>query len=311
MRTLRVLGLAEDGEGIVFADQESGELFRTPADERLRAAARGDKARLQQLDQSDVELEPTLRPREIQARLRAGESLTDVARAANTGVGRIERFAYPVLLERSTTAERARQAHPLVDGTPTKKTLEELVTATLSARGQLNGLRWDAYRDDSGWILHLTWQAGRSENHARWTIHSGPRTDTLRPRDEAARELIDPTHRPLREISDERTAEVWPPATGADRSTAAPVAAPAAPSAALPAVPPPAPPVPTVTREEPVATTPAASAPVPEPDAPSGTEESAAVARTGTEPSPSRARRGQRPTMPGWEDLLLGGSPKR
>lgn len=311
MRTLRVLGLAEDGESIVFADQETGELFTTPADERLRAAARGDKARLQQLDQPDVELEPTLRPREIQARLRAGESLADVARAANTGVGRIERFAYPVLLERSTTAERARQARPLVDGTPTKKTLEELVTATLSARGQLNGLRWDAYRDDSGWILHLRWQAGRSENHARWTIHSGPRTDTLRPRDEAARELIDPTHRPLREISDERVAEVWPPAT----ERPAPVAAPPAASSALPAVPPPAqpaPPVPAVTPNEPTTPAPAAQTPASgDTGAPAPVEEGPAVARTGTEPSPSRARRGQRPTMPGWEDLLLGGSTKR
>ncbi|TKV61927.1 DUF3071 domain-containing protein [Nakamurella flava] len=310
MRTLRVLGLAEDGESLVFADQESGELFTAVADERLRAAARGDATRLQQLDQVDVELEPTLRPREIQSRLRAGESLADVARAANTGVGRIERYAYPVLLERSTTADRARRAHPLIDGTPTKKSLEELVTATLSARGQLSGLRWDAYRDVSGWILHLRWQAGRSENHARWSIHSGPRTDTLRPRDEAARELIDPTPRPLRTITDGAPTVVEVRSTTVTVEQVEPVTV-------TPAVPP-APPVPaapaavTAPANEP--TTPAADTAAGSDDFPAAgaeTTDGSAVARTGTEPSPTRARRGQRPTMPGWEDLLLGGSSPR
>ena len=49
MRALRVLGLAEDGVNLVCEDGTSGELFTLPADERLRAATRGDLSRLGQL----------------------------------------------------------------------------------------------------------------------------------------------------------------------------------------------------------------------------------------------------------------------
>ena len=61
MRALRVLGLAEDGDNVVCEDRTSGELFTVPADERLRAAIRGDLSRLGQLE---IELEPQLRRRD-------------------------------------------------------------------------------------------------------------------------------------------------------------------------------------------------------------------------------------------------------
>ena len=179
MRALRVLGLAEDGRNLVCEDGTSGELFTVPADERLRAATRGDLSRLGQLQ---IELEPQLRPREIQARIRAGATIAQVATAANTSVGRIERYAYPVLLERSTTAEKARLSHPIVDGNPTRKNLEELVMATLGDRGQDSSVQWDAYREDDNWVVALRWQAGRSENSAHWEIHSSVRSTTVHPR---------------------------------------------------------------------------------------------------------------------------------
>ena len=48
MRALRVVGLTEDGE-VVLEDPVRLERFRVPADERLRAAARGDLSRLGQI----------------------------------------------------------------------------------------------------------------------------------------------------------------------------------------------------------------------------------------------------------------------
>ncbi len=206
MRALRVLGLAEDGENLVCEDSASGELFSLPADERLRAATRGDLSRLGQLE---IELEPQLRPREIQARIRAGSSIAEVAAAANTSIGRIERYAYPVMLERSTMAEKARGSFPMIDGNPARKTLEELVMSTLGARGQDSAVTWDAYRDADGWVVAVRWQAGRSENSAVWDIHAGPRTPTLRARDDAARDLIEPESRPLRTIPEMPGADVF------------------------------------------------------------------------------------------------------
>lgn len=315
MRALRVLGLAEDGDNLVCEDGTSGELFTVPADERLRAAIRGDLSRLGQLQ---IELEPQLRPREIQARIRAGATIAQVATAANTSVGRIERYAYPVLLERSTTAEKARLAHPLIDGNPTRKNLEELVLATLADRGQDGAVHWDAWRDDDRWVVAVRWQAGRSENSAHWEIHSAGRSTTLHPKDDAARELMDPTRRPLRTITappatPTETAREYLPA--GETPSAEPVPAPAAADPAAGRV------VPSAASRHPAGSRraladrldaehmveqtvlderagfqppPPAAKPVP--------------ARTGTDhSSPRTARKGSRPVMPGWEDVLLGG----
>ena len=98
-------------------------------------------------------------------------------------------------------AEKARQSHPMIDGNPTRKTLEELVLSTLTQRGQNTGVVWDAYRDDDGWVIVVRWHAGRSENQAHWDIHPAPRTNTVRARDDAARDLVEPSHQPLRTIA--------------------------------------------------------------------------------------------------------------
>ncbi len=328
MRALRVLGLAEDGENLVCEDGTSGELFTLPSDERLRAATRGDLSRLGQLQ---IELEPQLRPREIQARIRSGSSIAEVAIAASTSVSRIERYAYPVLLERSTMAEKARLAHPTIDGNPTRKTLEELVLATLAERGQDTGVRWDAYRDDDGWVVALRWQAGRSENQALWEIHSAPRSTTLHPKDDVARDLIDPAPHPLRTLGGAK-----PNDTAADAARRINDAARAAAQPGFPQ--------PELSQRGPIAdatarpdhraddrTIPPAGSRHPAGtrraladrldqeqmveqtvlDDRTGTQPPAAKpepARTGTDNASGRGpRKGQRPVMPGWEDVLLGG----
>lgn len=319
MRALRVLGLAEDGENLVCQDDASGELFTLPADERLRAATRGDISRLGQLQ---IELEPQLRPREIQARIRAGNSIEQVAAAASTSVSRIERYAYPVLLERSSMATKAREAHPMIDGNPARKTLEQLVMATLGARGQDSAAQWDAYRDDDGWIVVLRWQAGRSENRAHWDIHPGPRSNTLHPRDDAARDLVDPARRPLRTIaesvvvpqSDSRPVDPWSNVSGHPQEPAPTVEPPRAePAAARPSV--------ATAARHPAGTRRSVADRLDQEqmveqtvlDERSGAQppqqaKPAEVARTGTDNSSARGhRKGQRPVMPGWEDVLLGG----
>ena len=112
MRALRVVGLTEDGD-VVLEDPVRLERYTVPADERLRAAARGDLSRLGQIA---IELESQLRPREIQARIRAGASVEQVATAAGVPEQKIERFAYPVLTralpdggQRSTRPPDARR----------------------------------------------------------------------------------------------------------------------------------------------------------------------------------------------------------
>ena len=55
-------------------------------------------------------MESALRPRDIQARIRAGESPETVAAAAQTTIDKIMGYATPVLAERAHIADRAQRA---------------------------------------------------------------------------------------------------------------------------------------------------------------------------------------------------------
>ncbi len=206
MRPLRVLGLADSdqrsaAQSLVCEDPTTGEQFSIPCDDRLRAGARGDLSRFGQLE---IEMESQLRPREIQSRIRAGATVEQVAAMAGTTAARVERFAYPVLLERASIAERAMKARPAIDGITAGISVAATVAATLSARGHDGEVSWDAFKDDDDWVLALTWNAGRSENRAHWVFHPGPDGGTLSARDEAAAEIVDPALRilrPLRPVS--------------------------------------------------------------------------------------------------------------
>ena len=145
-------------------------------------------------------MESQLRPKEIQARIRAGATVEQVAALAGTSSSRVERFAYPVLLERASVAEQAVKARPAIDGITAGASVAETVAATLSARGHDGDVTWDAFKDDEGWVLALSWNAGRSENRAHWLFHPGPDGGTLSARDDAAAEIVDPALRILRPL---------------------------------------------------------------------------------------------------------------
>ena len=72
---LTLAGLTDDGTKLVLVGHEGTE-FTLPVDDALRAALRGDHARTGQLERT---MESTLRPRDIQARIRAGETPEAVA----------------------------------------------------------------------------------------------------------------------------------------------------------------------------------------------------------------------------------------
>ena len=107
MRKLKLVGLSADGHQVVFVD-DSGAEFGAPADDRLRAALRGDRARLGQLE---IEMDSALRPRDIQARIRSGETPEAVANLAQVSVDKIMPYCVPVLAERQHVAELARRSH--------------------------------------------------------------------------------------------------------------------------------------------------------------------------------------------------------
>lgn len=191
MRELRVIGVTPDSTHIVCIDTETGTKYRLPADDKLRAAARGDLARFGQIE---IEMEATMRPRDIQARIRAGASVEQVTEESGMPSSRVERFAYPVLLERARAAELAQKAHPVRADGPAVEILIDIVTAAFTERGHtLENAEWDAWKDEKGfWVAQLQWQNGRSEIAAHWRYQPDAHGGSVSPLDDPASDLIDP-----------------------------------------------------------------------------------------------------------------------
>jgi hypothetical protein len=203
MRELKVVGLDVDRKRIICETDGSGEKFLLRSDDRLRAAVRGEQTAASE-PQSDTEVPSMLRPKEIQAKIRAGASVEQVASAAGVAIERVERFANPVLLERARAAELASAAHPVLADGPSVLTLLETVTAALVARGlDPDASSWDAWRNEDGrWTVQMGWKAGMSDNVAHFRFTPGAHGGTVTAFDDTACELIDPDFaRPLRPLA--------------------------------------------------------------------------------------------------------------
>jgi DUF3071 family protein len=206
MRELRVVGLDHDGKYLICegcVGQEPATRFKLAVDDRLRAALRGESPQPEQ-PPLEFTVVNTLSPKEIQAKIRAGASVEQVATASGADIARIRRFAHPVLLERARAAELATAAHPVLADGPAVLTLLETVSTALVARGlEPDKLSWDAWRnEDSRWTVQLAWKVGRSDNIAHFSFSPGAHGGTVTAIDDAASELIDPDfERPLRPIA--------------------------------------------------------------------------------------------------------------
>ncbi|HEY0690834.1 MAG TPA: septation protein SepH [Kribbella sp.] len=188
MREAKLVGLSQDGKTIILAVAETGEEFAIPVDDRLRAALRGDRARLGQLE---IQMESALRPRDIQARIRAGESPEAVAAVASMPMERVMAFAGPVLAEREHIANLAQRASVRRRGGegPTRS-LDAWVTERLRTR-QIDpaSAEWDAWRRDDGrWAVKVSYFTDEDEHVAMFAYDAPGRYAV--PDDEEARWLV-------------------------------------------------------------------------------------------------------------------------
>lgn len=147
----------------------------------------------------------SMRPNEIQARIRAGATAQELADEMGVAESRIESYAHPVLLERAQVAEAAKQSHPVREDGPAKQTLLEILATSFAARGHsISDAVWDATREQGdSWVVHVTWQAGLTENEALWSFKrsmgSAAQTEA---RNSMAADLTDPDFaQPVRSLS--------------------------------------------------------------------------------------------------------------
>ena len=156
-----------DGEFLEFIDDE-GNHYRSKINESIRSALSDRKL-------SAVRDEiATFSVKEIQARLRAGESFAEVSRTSGLPVEKIERYASPILQERAWIIEQAEKTSPK----GTSLNLHDLVIQKLAPRGvNMNQVLWNTWRLDNGsWHLILTYPASEGSRQATWIFDSNMRT---------------------------------------------------------------------------------------------------------------------------------------
>lgn len=137
-----------------------------------------------------------LNPREIQARIRRGESIEDVARESGVPADQVEPFAGPVLAEREHQAAVALSSPVRRRGeTGSLRTLRTVVADRLLSRGiDADAVQWDSWRDeDRSWTVVGRYQSGRTPHEALFRFDQRARFSTAR--NDEARWLIGETGR--------------------------------------------------------------------------------------------------------------------
>ncbi|RKN48498.1 septation protein SepH [Micromonospora endolithica] len=171
MRPVRFVALSEDGQALVLAD-EVGRLLALPIDERIATVLHAEPGAppLAVAPSSAADPAPSLSPRDIQARIRSGESAEDVARIAGVPVDRVLRYAGPVLQERAMLAQHARRTR--LKGAEKPTPLAEVVNGRLAQHGiDTEKISWDAWRRDDGtWRIVATWPSGKATAQAVWDL---------------------------------------------------------------------------------------------------------------------------------------------
>jgi hypothetical protein len=187
MQELRLVAVSEDGSYLVLATAGRGTRFTLPVDDRLRAAVRGHFSRLGQFE---IEVESPLRPKEIQARIRAGETAEEIAETAGIPVERVRWFEGPVLQEREYMAQQAQRVvvRRQGEGSPGPP-LGEMVGDRLGRRGvDLEEVEWDSWKcEDSTWRVRLSFFHDGRPFAAEWLFD--PRRRQVSALDEEAARL--------------------------------------------------------------------------------------------------------------------------
>ncbi|GAB2466217.1 septation protein SepH [Xylanimonas ulmi] len=196
MAELELVRVHTDGGHLVLRSADGTE-HSLPVTDALRAALR-DAARSGATPDAGLapaatrEQSPAagLRPRELQARLRAGATAEELAAESGLPVEHVRRYEWPVLTEREHVIGMVR-GHQVV-GVAATSELGEIADSRLAARGvRAADAVWSARREGAApWVVEVRFAAGDRERSARWTFDLRGRVVT--PLDDEARWLGQP-----------------------------------------------------------------------------------------------------------------------
>ncbi len=167
MRQLTVLAVSDDGTHLLLAGSSDAAkpTHTIVIDDRLAAAVRGEL-------NNGTRRESALTPKEIQARLRAGDTPEQVAKAADVPVNRVLRFFGPVASERDRIITQAQAATMRrTRGPAATMPLGEAVERRLATTTGLHreSVEWTAKRrEDGAWVVALRYAARGGTRSAAW-----------------------------------------------------------------------------------------------------------------------------------------------
>ena len=167
MSELRLTGKNPEGTHITLTNSD-GEEFTVRISDTLRATV--NQPRLAAVVTSD-EVE-TMSVREIQRRLRAGDSFEQIARDGQITVEKVERFSGPIMQEREYILDRARELVMRKDAHRTEMTFRDVVLAKLAPRGvDTDEISWNTWRlADGTWHIELHYPNRDGNGVATWNF---------------------------------------------------------------------------------------------------------------------------------------------
>jgi hypothetical protein len=173
---LHLVGRSKDGQSLHLEDSD-GERYLLEIDESLKSAVNAPVLKLARFE-DEPQGPPS--PREIQALIRAGNSIEEISRIREIDVARVERFAGPILRERSHIALQALNTLVRKDRGSDGRPLIDVVADRLSQSGvDEESLEWDSWRrDDGNWTVTLRYPTRDGEGSARWILDPARRTLT-------------------------------------------------------------------------------------------------------------------------------------
>jgi hypothetical protein len=177
---LVLVGRTTDGSAIELTDA-SGAKFSLPITENLKTAL--TQPRL--VSVAPVDERPTFGVKEIQARLRAGESMGSISRTTDWSVEKIEKFSGPILQERAYVIETARKSYLRREAS--SPTLDEATSIQLSSHGvDMEAVEWNTHRNvDGTWNIVVQYPNIDGTAEANWNFELGNRILTAK--DDSAR----------------------------------------------------------------------------------------------------------------------------
>lgn len=312
MAHLTLVGLSEDRTRLLLVGDDGAE-FTLDVDNALRSALRGEQPRPGHLE---TRMDSALRPRDIQARIRSGETPEAVAEAANSSVDKIMPYAAPVLAERAHVAQRAqrssvrRRAGESTGSLGGGRTLEEAVNQHLrSLDTDPSGVEWDASRREDGrWTLTGLFETPDRTGVATFTFDMPGNYVTID--DDDARWLVGDT-KATRAATQEAAPEAPMESSGQRRLSAVRNPAPLGDDAIQLVTPPTEDTTPEFLRERPDPTpaqAPAATTPEPAPARSETPEEpTSAPEEPPAADAPRKAARKRRASVPSWDEIMFGG----